>query len=195
MSTDARIREINLPLAREARRSLTVKYLREEFWIFDELWKRIQHHIDICENQIKWFSRWALFNRYTLPLLTAFASGAAGILAGMQGTAGRWPARVSAIVAIASFCATIVSALNAAMRPALQYGHYVRFINRFWTQRVKLEIEAEQAFLTANGNEDLLWSNMHEVVTQRSEELDRTIEAFGEESVSNIGVPITEKEA
>jgi hypothetical protein len=188
------IREIDIGPPDEKQRSLTVRYLREEFWIFDELWKRIDHHIEICEKQIKWFSKWALFNRYTLPLLTAFASGAAGFLAGIQNTADTGAFKVSVVVAAASFLATIISALNAAMRPALQYGHYVRFINRFWTQRILLEVEAEQAFLSAAGN-DALWQKMHDVVTHRSQELDQVIEDFSEESVSNIGIPTATREA
>jgi hypothetical protein len=189
---DQGLRVVGTPPTKESKRSLTVKYLREEFWIFDELWKRIDHHIAICENQIKWFSKWALFNRYTLPLLTAFASGAAGILAGIKST-GPGAFRVSIVVAVASFLATIISALNSAMRPALQYGHYVRFINRFWTQRILLEIEAEQAFLSAGNDE--VWKKMHEVVEHRNLELDKTIEDFSEESVSNIGIPTAPREA
>src|SRR5215475_6485672 len=173
--------------------SLTIDYLREEFWIFNEVWKRIDHHIRLCEGQIKWFSKWALFNRYTLPLLTAVASGLAGVLAGTQ-SKGSAPFVVPVVVAVASFLATILSALNAAMRPALQYGHYVRFINRFWKQRVLLEIEAEQAFLKARGDKNSLSQRMHDVVAHRSRELDKTIEDFSEESASNIGIPASDKQ-
>src|SRR5690348_9097753 len=77
------------------------------------------------------------------------------------------PATVSIVVAVVSFVATMISALNAAMRPSLQYGHYVRFINRFWTERITLEIEAEGAFLAANGNNEILLQKMNQVVKDR----------------------------
>jgi hypothetical protein len=178
---------------------LAMGHLREQFPIFDELWNRIEYHIQMCDRQIKRFSKRALFVRYTLPLLTAFASGFAGALAGIQGVAGRdsgipvdhrW---ISYVVAIASFAATIISAANSAMRPALQYGHYVRYINKFWKAHFELETDAEQILLESNGNHDKLSRRMHDIVMRHSDALDKLIEMFSEESVSNIGVPTVEK--
>lgn len=71
----------------------------------------------------------------------------------------------------------------------------MRYINKFWTQRIKLEIAAEEAFLSAGNDEDTLQHKMHKLAEERSQELDKIIETFSEESVSNIGIPIAETHA
>jgi len=169
--------------------------------LYNELLARIDHHINICERQISKFSRWALFIRYSLPILTAIASGIAGLLAGAYGkgvasheVAGPWLARAAFLVALVSFLASIISALNAAMKPAIQYGHYVRYINRFWTQRFALQSELEKTLLATGNDEHQLRERLWSIVSERSQALDKVIEAFSEESVSNIGIPPAEKE-
>ena len=99
---------------------------------------RIDHHIQMSVQQIAKYGRWALRTRFILPLLSAFATGLATIAAGAQSTDSRWATYIAWSVAAASFVATVVSALNSAVRPSVQYAHYVRFINRFWHVKVQI---------------------------------------------------------
>jgi len=51
------------------------------------------------------------------------------------------------MVAIA-LVTTLGSTLNSVMRPALQYGHYVRYINKFWGIRSKLDFDLEEVLIS-----------------------------------------------
>ena len=153
---------------------------------------RIDHHIELAQGQIRKYGKWALFMRFVLPILTAISTGLASVLAGGGGATGRWHMSLPIIVASVTFLATIVATLNSAMRPILQYGHYVRYINKFWQQKVLLEFELELVLLEG-GNPATMEASLHNRLTNRNREVAAIIESFSEESVSNVGLPLVEK--
>jgi hypothetical protein len=74
-------------------------------------------------------------------------TGLASVLAGAHGKQAWFSTNLPSIVALFTFIATIVSALNSAMRPILQYSHYVRYINKFWTQKTFLDLDLDTVVL------------------------------------------------
>jgi hypothetical protein len=171
--------------------------------VYQVIFRRIEHHIEICKRQISWFGRWALFTRYSLPLLTAFATGIASFLAGAQNVGSNenqtglslssWLTPLSWSVAGASFIASCISALNAAMRPAIQYGHYVTYIVRFWKLKVLLDFDLERVLLPSEDPKDNRTSEQKlvDALEKRNAEVEETIKSFSEGSISNIALPIS----
>jgi hypothetical protein len=147
---------------------------------------RIDHHIKISNEQITRYGRWALRIRYLLPFLSALATGFATFTAGFQrNDLTRWLAWA---VAALSFVATVVSALNSAIRPSVQYAHYVRYINRFWHVKMEIEFDLDDVALQA--------SNLIEAerelckrLLKRNEEVEDIINTFSDASITNIGIP------
>lgn len=156
--------------------------------LYEIIDSRITHHIRICERQIEKYSRWSLRTRWSLPLLTAISTFIASGLAGLNvhGNAEVW---IPLTLAAVSFSATVISALNAAIRPAIQYGHYVRYINRFWKQRVLLEFDVEQVLICTKERHERE-KELIDTLRERNVEVERTIAGFSEESANNIGLPI-----
>jgi hypothetical protein len=108
-----------------------------------------------------------------------------------------WVSRLSWSVAGASFLASCISALNAAMRPALQYGHYVTYIVRFWRSRVLLDFDLERVLLQCHDPKDNRTTDQYlmDALEKRNSEVEDTIKSFSEGSVSNIALPISERPA
>lgn len=149
---------------------------------------RIDHHIQMSVQQIAKYGRWALRTRFILPLLSAFATGLATIAAGAQSSDSRWATYIAWSVAAASFVATVVSALNSAVRPSVQYAHYVRFINRFWRVKVQIGFDLEDALLHATSFSEAENLFQRRLVL-RNADVENIIDNFSDASITNIGVP------
>jgi hypothetical protein len=150
--------------------------------------ERIDHHIYLSVQQIAKYGRWAMRTRFILPLLSAFATGLATIAAGAQSTDNPMATYVAWCVAAASFVATVVSALNSAVRPSVQYAHYVRFINRFWHVKVQIGFDLEDALLHATNFSEAENLFQRRLVS-RNTDVENIIDNFSDASITNIGVP------
>jgi hypothetical protein len=130
--------------------------------------------------------RWALRIRYLLPFLSAVATGFATFTAGFQDTP--WTSWLAWAVAGLSFVATVVSALNSAIHPAVQYAHYVRYINRFWHVKMEIEFDLDDVALRAS---DLIEAERElcQRLLKRNEEVEDIINTFSDASITNIGIP------
>jgi hypothetical protein len=149
---------------------------------------RIDHHIQMSVQQIAKYGRWALRTRFILPLLSTIATGLASIAAGAQGAGHPMMKYIAWFVAGASFVATVFSALNSAVRPSVQYAHYVRFINRFWHVKVGIGFDLEEILLHATSFSDAE-NSFQKCLIQRNKEMEDIIVNFSDASITNIGVP------